>query len=206
MNDRTEIRRRAVLVAAAAAIVLLTVGYAVVRLSGGGGATEAGGADAGAETGAETGADTGPAAEQDGSGGTVDVAALLPDSETELQDAAAVARDFTAAYFGGADDRADRIAALATPEYAALLAEEGTAPLVQGEEAPGGSADVDVATEVIGIRDLAEGSVTYVVRATTSGGQAPDQELEYAANLTRTEGGWRVNGFQDAALGDTGAG
>ncbi|GAA1781389.1 hypothetical protein [Streptomonospora arabica] len=195
MNDDNQGSRRIALAAAAVIVIALAAGFAVMRLSSGGAESPAPSADPG-----------GPAADPGGRGGEVDVAALLPDSEADLQEAAGVAREFTAAYFGGAADRGDRLAELATPGFADMLAQEGAAPPVQGEPVPTASAEeADVETEVTAIRDLAEGSVTYVVRADVTASSGAERRFEYAATVAERGGGWRVSGFHDAALGDAGA-
>ncbi|WP_133739601.1 hypothetical protein [Actinorugispora endophytica] len=131
-----------------------------------------------------------------------DVVGLLPNSEDELRQAVAVAEEFTAVFLSGDDQRAGE---LATPGYADMLAAGGAAPPVLGEEVPPSAADVEVAAEVTGIRDLAADSVTYLVRADVTAPDAGEQRFEYAVNLARSDGAWLVNGFQDAALGDAGA-
>ncbi|MFC3998119.1 hypothetical protein ACFOVU_19475 [Nocardiopsis sediminis] len=185
MHDFNDTPKKAVLLIAAIAIVALTVGFAVVRLSDD---------------------RAGPAASPPGEegAGDTDVAALLPHSEEELQDAVAVADDFAAAYFGGSGDSADDLAGLATPEYADLLAAEGAVPPAEGAPSPQGGG-AGSAAETTGIRDLAEGSVTCIVRVGTASGDGGEQPREYAVGLTLTGDGWRVNGVQDAALGDPGA-
>ncbi|MUL42923.1 hypothetical protein FZ103_17410 [Streptomonospora sp. PA3] len=196
MNDVNQSSRRIALAAAAVIVIVLGAGFAVTRLTSGG-----------AEPAAPGGADGGAAGQGGGAGG-FDVTALLPDSEGELQEAAGVAREFATAYFGGGADRTARLEELAVPGYADALAQEGAAPPVQGEPVPPvatGGTEAEVRAEVTGIRDLAKGSVTYVVRADVAVPGGAEHRFEYAATLAEEGGDWRVSGFYDAALGDSGA-
>ncbi|MEY9214968.1 hypothetical protein NI17_017200 [Thermobifida halotolerans] len=194
MSNLDSSSRRAVLVVAAIAVVVLTVGLSVTRILGGGDPAEPSAAPSSSPT---DGADS-PTE-------STDVAALLPNSESELRRAAAVATEFTEVFFGADGDREQRITELAVPEYADLLTAQEILPPSVGEP-PEGTAETAVAAEVTGIRALSTDSVTYLVRADVTVSGSTERRFEYAATLVLHGDSWLVTGFYDAALGDSGAG
>ncbi|WP_202638051.1 hypothetical protein [Bailinhaonella thermotolerans] len=140
-----------------------------------------------------------------------DIYALLPMAKERFAKAAGVAHAFTVAYttFRHDEDLAARIArfkAYTTDELGATLARDvSSAGAIEQERADQVVARGDARLK--SIRDMADGSVVFVVVATqhvTSAKGTENRVEEYAVTVTEVGSEWRVHDIQPAAVGQEG--
>lgn len=186
MSEFTEHRReRIILIVVAVGLVAALVGLYLWLDSPDQSGTEAGepAVDQAATPEADSSAPSDPEFSQD----EVDVLDLLPTDEPDLQDAAAVAHEFTSIFFDpGLDesDRLDQLSELATDAHVENIEnradhlDELDEPI---EAAPDAEPPVVELTE---IASLTESNLALLVEA---------QDNPYEVLLTREQGNWRVH-------------
>ncbi|GIH27899.1 hypothetical protein Aph01nite_62090 [Acrocarpospora phusangensis] len=206
--EGTDGRRRLVFVAVV--VVLAAIGVYLTMLGGGDTRTEHEAAPTGRS--APTGVTVPAVPSQVAStpSGEFDVYAYLPLSRDELAAAADLARRFVGAYgtYTHADPvaRVDRVRRFATVEFGEQLTRSLTAPaLTQHDTAE--QIVSDGSAKVISIRDMALGSVVFVVDSIqhiTSTAGARDQTDSYAVTVMKLGTDWRVYDMQPADAGQDG--